>query len=276
MDTPHVRFYQTTKFWLGLVLTVVVFSSLVKLGLWQKQRGNEKVALEQSLALRNEQPPVALSSLDLPLAHYGDHNYQRWIAMPVSAHLIPEPVLFFLDNQILDGTVGYLVLQMMRDIEKTNQRYLVELGFVAGGLDRQTLPSVSTLSEPVTLSGRLYKKMESPLGSELYNERFDLESTQQYRIQHLNTAQISALVDAELSAWVVQPTDTLTAYPHPWKPVSMNSAKHFGYSFQWFTMATVFAVVVSMAFWRSSLHRNRASKGKRKLASKRNLSSKHK
>ncbi|GAL36766.1 hypothetical protein JCM19240_2835 [Vibrio maritimus] len=87
MDTPHVRFYQTTKFWVGLVLTVVVFSSLVKLGLWQKQRGNEKVALEQSLALRAQQSPVALSSLDLPLAQHGDHNYQRWIAVPVSAHL---------------------------------------------------------------------------------------------------------------------------------------------------------------------------------------------
>jgi cytochrome oxidase assembly protein ShyY1 len=270
MDTPHVRFYQTIKFWVGLVLTVVVFSSLVKLGLWQKQRGNEKMALEQSLALRAEQPPVVLSSLDLPLAHQGDHDYQNWIAVPVSAHLVPEPVLFFLDNQTLDGGVGYLVLQMMRDIEKANQRYLVELGFVAGGLDRQTLPSVSALLEPVVFSGRLYKKMNSPLGSELYTERFDLESTQQYRIQHLNTAQISELVGAELSAWVVQPTDALTAYPHPWKPVSMNSAKHFGYSFQWFTMATVFAIVVLIAFWRTSFQL------KRKLASKRNLSSKHK
>ncbi len=238
---------------MGLVLTVVVFSSLVKLGLWQKQRGNEKVALEQSLALRAEQPQVALSSLDLPLAHHSDHNYQRWIAVPVSAHLTPEPVLFFLDNQTLGGKVGYLVLQVMRDTEKANQRYLVELGFVAGGLERQTLPNVFALLEPVTFSGRLYKKMDSPMGSELYTERFDLESTQQYRIQNLNTAQISELVGTELSAWVVQPTDTLTAYPHPWKPVSMNSAKHFGYSFQWFTMAAVFALVVSIAFWRTNL-----------------------
>jgi cytochrome oxidase assembly protein ShyY1 len=269
MDTPHVRFYQTIKFWMGLVLTVVVFSSLVKLGLWQKQRGNEKVTLEQSLALRTEQPPVALSSLDLPLAHHGDHNYQRWIAVPVSAHLTPEPILFFLDNQTFDGKVGYLVLQLMRDIEKTQQSYLVELGFVAGGLDRQTLPSLSALLEPMTFSGRLYKKMDSPLGSELYTERFDSASTQQYRIQHLNTAQISELVGAELSAWVVQPTDTLTAYPHPWKPVSMNSAKHFGYSFQWFTMAAVFAVVVLIAFWRSCFQPKKNLQPKRMLASKR-------
>lgn len=184
--------------------------------------------------------------------------------------------MFFLDNQTFDGKVGYLVLQLMRDTEKANQRYLVELGFVAGGLDRQTLPSVSTLLEPVTFSGRLYKKMDSPLGSELYTERFDIDSTLQYRIQHLNTAQISELVGAELSAWVVQPTDTLTDYPHPWKPVSMNSAKHFGYSFQWFTMAAVFAFVVSMAFWRSSLYRSRASQRKSNLSSKKNLASKRK
>ncbi|WP_338165950.1 SURF1 family protein [Vibrio sp. 10N] len=249
MDTPHVRYYQTIKFWVGLVLTVVVFSSLVKLGLWQHQRGNEKVALEQSLALRAQQPASDLSSLDLPLAHQNEHDYQRWIAVPVSAHFNPEPLLFFLDNQTFDGRVGYLVLQVVRS-SHTGQPFLLELGFVAGGSDRQMLPAIRALNEPVTVTGRLYKKMDSPLGTELYAEGFGAELISQFRIQHLNVAQIGELIGQELSAWVIQPTDTSTAYPHPWKPVSMNSAKHFGYSFQWFTMAAVLLFVVAIAFWR--------------------------
>nr|WP_286036912.1 SURF1 family protein [Vibrio sp. SCSIO 43140] len=268
IGTPRVIWFKTVKFWIGLALTLVVFSALVKLGMWQHQRGDEKVALEETLAQRALLPAAEITSLSLPLAKQSEHNYLKWIGLPVSAYLVPSPYLYYLDNQTLDGVVGYLVYQLMIAPSQQNQRFLVELGFIAGGLDRRHLPVVTPISKPVDVQGRLYKKIDSPLGSELHSERFVDEHYSLYRIQNLNLALLSealrseqALTGAdvetiggELSAWVIQPTDNLTDYPHPWKPISMNSAKHYGYSFQWFTMAAVFALVVMVAFvrWRST------------------------
>jgi surfeit locus 1 family protein len=41
----------------------------------------------------------------------------------------------------------------------------------------------------------------------------------------------------------LQPQDLL-GLAQPWQPVPMPAQKHFGYAFQWFTMASVFALML--------------------------------
>ncbi|MGR5471318.1 SURF1 family protein, partial [Vibrio astriarenae] len=48
-------------------------------------------------------------------------------------------------------------------------------------------------------------------------------------------------------------------YPFPWNPIPLTSSKHFGYSFQWFSMASVFLLISVIIFVRSI--RNTASHG---------------
>ncbi|EKM32967.1 SURF1 family protein [Vibrio harveyi] len=71
------------------------------------------------------------------------------------------------------------------------------------------------------------------------------------RVQNLNINQLSQLLNIELMPTVIQP-DNLTqwSYPFPWNPLPLTSAKHFGYSFQWFAMSGVFLFITILIFIR--------------------------
>lgn len=240
--------FKSMKFWTGIVLTVAVFSTLVKLGFWQQQRGNEKSQLESMLAQRSEQSPSSLSSVRFSHAPQLSDDYFRWIGVPVFAEVAPLPQLIYLDNQTVDGQVGYLVYQLSADNQA--RFWLVELGFVKGMVQRHSLPAVELLTHPVMMTGRLYRKMTSPLGNKLYPEDFSSSATTTWRIQNLNLEALAEHIGKPLQPWVIQPIDSTTPYEHPWKPLSMNSAKHYAYAFQWFAMALVFALVVGIAAYR--------------------------
>ncbi|MGR5346201.1 SURF1 family protein [Vibrio mediterranei] len=234
--------FKSIKFWIGFVLTVVVFSALVNLGLWQRQRGDDKTMIETMLAERAQLPPKSLLSLEIPATTDHPATYMEWFALPVFGELQPLPTVFYLDNQTVEGRIGYLVLQLM--VDKSSRHWLVELGFVAGTNDRQQLPEVSIITKPVAVTGRLYQKMQSVLGSDLYTETFGAGDISQYRVQNLNLEAMAEVIQQPLVRWVIQPTDNLTSYVHPWKPLSMNAKKHYGYAFQWFAMAFVFAGLI--------------------------------
>ncbi|MCL9773689.1 SURF1 family protein [Vibrio methylphosphonaticus] len=241
-------------FWAALILTVVVFSLLVKLGFWQWERGVEKQDIESMLVERAQQLPAQLSELDIPTAAATgntddpQYDYYAFLGFPVLANLQPEPILFYLDNQTVDGKVGYLVYQLMRD--SVGRRILIELGFAPVVGSRDVLPFVSPFTGNKKVRGRLYQKQPNPLGNMLYLET--LSTLQEvkagvytyHRIQNLNLADLAEWLSQPLLSWVIQPTDGSTGNVHPWKPISMNSNKHFGYSMQWFSMAVVFALIM--------------------------------
>ncbi|MGF1749255.1 MULTISPECIES: SURF1 family protein [Vibrio] len=241
-------------FWTALILTVVVFSLLVKLGFWQWERGLEKQDIESMLAERAQQPPTLLSEQDIPTAvsmanvDAAQHEYRAFLGYPILAKLQPEPILFYLDNQTVDGKVGYLVYQLMQD--SSGRRIMLELGFAPVMGSRDALPYISPFTGHVQVTGRLYQKQPNPLGNALYLETLPMlqevnaSTYKTYRIQNLNLADMAEWMTQPLLGWVIQPTDGSTGNVHPWKPISMNSNKHFGYSLQWFSMAAVFAFIM--------------------------------
>ncbi|ASI92124.1 hypothetical protein BSZ05_20120 [Vibrio mediterranei] len=248
IEVPRVAWFKSVKFWVGFVLTVVVFSTLVKLGLWQLQRGNDKSHMESMLAQRSKQSPISLSSVHFSNTSQSNSDYLDWIGVPVFAEVTPLPELFYLDNQTFEGQVGYVVYQLI--IDGQSRFLLLELGFVKGMEQRQSLPVVEQLTHPLMITGRLYQKLDSPLGNELYPEDFTSSTSTRFRIQNLNIGSLAELTGKPLQAWALQPIDSTTPYAHPWKPLSMNSTKHYGYAFQWFSMALVFAFVVGIAVYR--------------------------
>ncbi|WP_237485829.1 SURF1 family protein [Vibrio hippocampi] len=278
----------TGRFLLALILTVGVFTVLVKLGFWQLERGEQKQQLETSLQQRQNSRPVPFASLALRNPNQEPALYQRWTGVPVVAKVKPQATLLFVDNQVFRGEVGYLVLQLVQ-VDGVGA-VLVELGFVPASHDRRVLPAVEmmlpvnaqstqaidlqntdsqstasqkTAPEFIEVTGRLYSKQVNSL-SQQEIERFTSENSgvenlriqslriqslriQRYRIQSLDMDSISDAIGQQVMHWVIQPTDSRTSYPHPWQPVNMHSSKHFGYAFQWFVMALVFALMVSYA-----------------------------
>ncbi|GAK83047.1 hypothetical protein JCM19238_594 [Vibrio ponticus] len=52
-------------FWLALVLTLVAISILVNLGMWQLNRAEQKLELQNMLASNEQQTAIRLTDFDL-------------------------------------------------------------------------------------------------------------------------------------------------------------------------------------------------------------------
>ncbi len=243
MAPPDLLLLFSKRFLVAAILTVVVFSLLVKLGFWQLERGSEKQALEQSILARAELPYQELGAV----IDNNDWREESVIGVRVKVEATPEPLpVILLDNQTYNAKVGYLAYQVVSVSQAPNILALMELGFVESARSRDELPAVHELEVPTFVTGRLYRKSMNPLSSELLPETGDV-----VRVQNLNVSQLNELFNVELMPAVLQP-DNLESWPYdfPWNPLPLTSAKHFGYAFQWFAMAGVFLLLAIAIFIR--------------------------
>lgn len=238
MKTIALSFGELVKqpsFWLAITLTVVAISLLVNLGLWQLNRAEQKRTIQDRLEQNQRQAALPLSAFIGQEGATLTGQQVLFNAQPLQGDYL------LLDNQVFEGQVGYLALQLM---QTEDGRYvLMERGFVAAGKSRTQLPHVVWLTERYQGEARLYQRSNNPLSEQLMAEK-----TQPMRIQNLNVAELSQKWQRPIEAYVVQPqsVDASWLYPQPWNPLPMSAGKHIGYAVQWFGMAialTTLAVI---------------------------------
>lgn len=257
IDDEHK--FRSKGFWIAVVLTVVSVGILIKLGLWQLDRGNEKLRYEQQLSERALQ---SSRSLDAVISEWKDSRIQAQDAseqqslngLKVDVELeTPSGLVVLLDNQINQGTVGYVIYMLgeVQSKEQGNQllhekQLLIDLGFVAASNDRRELPQLGNITLPTNMSGRLYTRSVNPLSHELA-----LENTTPKRIQNINITALSEYTGQAILPFVFQP-QSLESWPYEllWRPTAMKSEKHFGYSLQWFVMAAVLLFLMLLIGYR--------------------------
>lgn len=270
--TPNEANHQTNQrryvgVWVVAFLTVVSVGLLIKLGLWQRERGFEKQQLEQHLAMRATQPskPLVsvladwkkwvnsiesndLSTMELSNGTVEDEYLKMLNGTKVIVNFAQESgPMFLLDNQTHKGNVGYILYQLMPVTGFSEPKHiLVDLGFVKANKTRSELPVIDLPVMPRQTSGRLYFRSTNPLSSELA-----LEETEPKRIQNLNIEAISAYTSTDILPVLFQPFhDETWPYELLWRPTAMKSEKHFGYSVQWFSMAAVLAGLMLLIGYR--------------------------
>lgn len=248
-----------------LLLTVGVFAVMVKLGFWQLDRGNQKLALEQQLEQRANTTPAAIENWQISGGHEEATGMKLSLTVePLTDDLNVQRVYW--DNQTWQGKVGYIVFQPVRLLAKESQSSfeafgLIELGFVPTGGNRQVLPTVHGISQKQLITGRLYRKQANPMSQGLMPETMERENESWLRVQNISLKSLPVYLFSDpertLFSYVIQPLQPLLLtgqdeklvgehLPHPWRPVPMQSKRHFGYALQWFSMALV---LLGLAVW---------------------------
>ncbi len=130
----------------------------------------------------------------------------------------------YLDNQTLDGKVGYAVITpFLYD----GQYYLVNRGFIAYA-ERDTLPKVNEVKGVVQIDGVL-KQHHKPL---LLNNR--LQDPVRNRIQFIDEKYFSQLLNANVSSEIfIQQSGGGLLSPQPQKSSYLSHHRHQAYAVQW-------------------------------------------
>jgi len=218
-----------------LIFTLLVFSGLVKLGLWQSDRALQK---EQRLATIEQLSQTQALSLTQVLAQ--DKNEINDLPILLKGEFADD-ILFLLDNQANKGRLGYRAYQVFT---VKNQAVLINLGWVQGSINRQELPDIEAITGEYQLTGHV-RKIEK--GIMLMEQKLN-ENSWPLRVQQIELDKFSTLISRQLLPFVVylDKTDNV-GYEKNWQPIVMPPEKHRAYAFQWFSLAIAWLLLMMWA-----------------------------
>lgn len=220
-----------------ILATLVIFVAVVimlRLGFWQLERMEEKqdrlTTLNQKLDSGEASlfglPSALEEAADMPVAFVGNPDTER---------------LIYLDNRIVDGSVGYEVLM---PVETNIGWLLVNLGWIKGTQARENLPAVSISSTNQNFAGNVVVPNLNPMVKETAraSDGFPL------LIQQVDLEKLRLLTGLALQPFIIAlKNNSNSEFKNNWRPVVMPPEKHFGYALQWFGLAIAACIIYFVA-----------------------------
>ncbi|MEY3125097.1 MAG: hypothetical protein RLZZ573_1617 [Pseudomonadota bacterium] len=221
------------RFRFGLVtfFAVLAFVAALSLGQWQLSRAAQKEALQAAIASQSGKSALdgtALLAASDPaaLVHQGAVLKGSWV---------PDKTIF-LDNRQMNAKVGFFAMTPFL-LQGGQAAVLVQRGWAPRNFeDRAQLPTIDTPQGLVVIEGHI-----APPPSKLY----ELGSAPAGAIrQNLDLTQFAAETALPLMAITLQQTGTASeGLLRDWPAANVGVDKHYGYAFQWFSLAALIAVL---------------------------------
>lgn len=216
------------------VITLVVFSILVSLGLWQISRAEEKAQTQQALSSSLEKLEIEVLS---PLEENTEYRFRH---ARIKGYFDAQHQ-YLLDNRIEKGRPGFLVITPFV-YASGKAKILVNRGWLPLGKSRQDLPDISVTDTPQLIRGVLAdlpgKLPDFGISKNVSDERWPKV------IRDIETDQISAELGYTMPPYLLQLVqESASAYTQNWQPVASGPEKNQGYAVQWFGMALVIVIL---------------------------------
>jgi surfeit locus 1 family protein len=231
------------------LLTIALLVLFLSLSQWQFNRAKYKQDLLDQQQQRRHETPIVLTDQMTTL------QGRRYLPVRIEGSAEPEHQ-FMLDNQILQGRVGYFVLLPVR--LESGVGVLVNRGWVAGHGDRAQLPEIGIEIE--MMRGQGYLDAFPSVGMRLSGAEVP-ESGWPSMLQLVDPEQI-----AKKLGYPVMPYQVVLDMNHPAsltpipRAMPMGPEKHYGYAVQWAALAFTLVVIYGWLSFRQPDDENEANK----------------
>ena len=221
------------KLW-AFVVTAIFSTITVYLGNWQSDRAEYKISQQAQLDAALSAPPLNFAEM---MSTANVSTALRYRSVELVGSFIDKEV-FLLDNRIIDGKVGYGVLQSFRvdsSAGGTERTALIDRGWVAAALDRAKLPKLETPTGVVKIAGRINQPPSRNPGTS--------ENGPETRLNYVSLEELSLRVGHTLEPMIVEQTTgpgfTGVVRPAP----GANFERNRGYQLQWYAFAAMAAII---------------------------------
>ena len=218
---------------LAALAAILLFT---RLGFWQLDRAEEKLALQTGYHNHINAAPVDLGQAVLRRSQADRMHWRRCI---LDGHYDTHKA-FLLDNQVYRGAVGYQVFS--RFVLQDGASVLVDRGWAPAPETRSEAPQINFAAGRLSLTG--VAKPVPLSGIKLAPDVPESMSDNLVRVQRIELAQITALTGWTLLPYVVR-LDPDAAGALVWNGTEpgFNRERHLGYAFQWFALAATVLVI---------------------------------
>jgi surfeit locus 1 family protein len=226
--------YRIDANWKVIALVVLLLPLLLKLGFWQLDRADEKRQLQQLYSSRAAQPQLSPMELQtIPEAELPALAFRHVVLRGT----FDNDHHFLLDNQILNGAVGYHLLTPLT--LESGSSVLVNRGWIGGHADRR-IPSLPAQRGAVEIVASIYV----PQGESVVLGQNEWSVTWPVVVQSVDVERAAQALGVDLFDYElrIQP-----GYPGSqqvsWPAINTRPEKHTGYAVQWFVMAAVLLIL---------------------------------
>ena len=235
----------TYKNFSNKVMKLLFFFSIISvciyLGLWQIERGNQKITIYNEYKKNLSKDPVVLKQLN--------NKFTEFAKVRVFGEFILDKQLL-LDNRIFNRKAGYEVLTPYK---VGNKMVLVNRGWVENRFE-SVIPDISIKKPNNYIDGYIfYQKSLLQLDKDTYSKKWPKI------IQNIEFDKISILLNSKLEPYIlVMNEDQDNTYIINTKFKKNAELKHFMYAGQWFLFSAV-----AFAFMIILLRKNRTNNEKK-------------
>jgi len=214
------------------IIFLLLLPFLLSLGNWQMNRASEKKSLDDDRVLKLQSETLDLNLIDEMSV---TDRYRKARVKGV----FDNDQFWLLDNQVANNQAGYHVYSLF-SVDANQKKYiLVNRGWVPVGTDRGILPAIETPGGPQILFGRLDNP--ASVGIRLGEPAYDLDKV----VLYLDIEDFANTLSLPLFKYaLVLDKGQKGLFQHDWEQASeMTPAKHVGYAFQWFALATALIII---------------------------------
>jgi surfeit locus 1 family protein len=221
-----------------LVAALAMTLLTARLGWWQLDRAEQKLAIQRSLDQRSALPPLGAQDVSTEPGRAVELHHRR---VALRGRWLAERTVF-LDNRPMAGRAGFIVVTPLA-LDPGPGVVLVQRGWLARDAgDRTRLPGFATPDGVVSVTGRIAGEP-----SRLY----EFKSGQGGPIrQNLDLPDYARETGLPLAPLIVVETASAIAaadgLQRQWPQPAVDVHKNYGYAAQWFALA---ALVAGLTVW---------------------------
>jgi surfeit locus 1 family protein len=232
---------------LAIAAALAGIAVTIALGNWQLRRAAEKVATEQAWQAASHAEPLELRAAS-EFAALAAHLPRR---VRIRGSFEHERTIW-LDNRALEGRAGFFVVTPLR-LQGSEARVMVNRGWAPRDPnDRTHLPPIAKPGGTIEIEGLAVPGVARVL-------QFAGADSGPIR-QNLDLAALPGELGALVAEFVVQQTSAVDdGLDRRWPPPASGVERHRGYAFQWFSLATLLAIVAVGLGWHALRKRGEES-----------------
>lgn len=221
--------------WAILTGVVLACAGLCRLGLWQLDRAQEKVAAQAAYMAAGELPPTPITEVPVAGLEFDALQHQNRRVVLNGQYLNDRSI--FLIYQPFEDRIGYEVVTPLR-VEGLDLVALVSRGWSGINTVEALAAALPRPAGSLTLEGQIYvpTREQAMQGNTVSSGDWPLV------VRYLNTTELAPLFDAPLFPYVVRLAEGQSGVLiRHWPVVLVDSGRNFSYALQWFAMALALA-----------------------------------
>lgn len=225
--------------WLVAVCVFVVFCGLVRLGIWQMDRAQEKIALQESYTEMGEGFSIPIEEVSMAGLENDALNIQN-LHVSMTGEFLNEKTLLLI-YQTYEDNLGYEIVTPFK-LDSSEKIVFASRGWMLANTYEEIVRKVEPVTGKHTIEGQLFvptlKQSERSNNIDLGNPTWPLE------IRYLNTLELAPLFEESFFPYEVRLDEGQPGvYIRHWPTVYVDTGRNFSYALQWFSMALALLIV---------------------------------